>query len=316
MNIQHLHYAVEIAKTGSISQAAENLFMGQPNLSKAIKELEESLGISIFNRSFKGVVPTKEGEELLAYAKVILQQIEAMEAIYSPASRDKQAFRISVPRSSYMTYAFTSFVAGLDMEKEIELSFHETNSMAAIRNIEEEGFKLGIIRCDANMEQYFLRYLEHKGLKHREIFEFESLALMSKHHPLAEKKALTLKDLAPYIEIIHGDLTVPYFFKGADEINSIKGDRLQKRIHIYDRGSELDLLARIPETYMWGSPMPEDVLTRHGLVELPILDEPQRSKDILVFPANYTFNALDQLFLDALEQSKADALAFSPCSGS
>ena len=83
MNILYLKYAVEVAKTKSISRAAENLYMGQPNLSRAIKELEESLGITIFARSPQGVKTTPEGEEFLSYAKNILRQIDEVEAVYT-----------------------------------------------------------------------------------------------------------------------------------------------------------------------------------------------------------------------------------------
>ena len=81
MNTQHFKYALEVEKTGSITQAAENLFMGQPNLSKSIKELEDTLGIEIFKRTSRGVVPTDKGQEFLRYAKNILSQIEEMQSI-------------------------------------------------------------------------------------------------------------------------------------------------------------------------------------------------------------------------------------------
>ena len=81
MNLQHLKYAVEVEKTGSITQAAENLYMGQPNLSKAIKELEGTLGVILFKRTSKGVLPTAQGKEFLRYAKSILDQVERMEAL-------------------------------------------------------------------------------------------------------------------------------------------------------------------------------------------------------------------------------------------
>ncbi len=82
MNLQHIKYAVEVQKTGSITQAAENLYMGQPNLSKAIRELEKSLGIVIFKRTSKGVLPTAQGEEFLRYAKSILDQVQRIEDLY------------------------------------------------------------------------------------------------------------------------------------------------------------------------------------------------------------------------------------------
>ena len=79
MNILHLKYAVEIAKTGSLNKAAENLYMGQPNLSRAIRELETSLGITIFERTSRGMIVTADGEEFLQYARRILAQIDEME---------------------------------------------------------------------------------------------------------------------------------------------------------------------------------------------------------------------------------------------
>ena len=82
MNTQHFKYALEVEKTGSITKAAENLFMGQPNLSKSIKELEDTLGIEIFKRTSRGVVPTDKGQEFLRYAKNILSQIEEMQSIF------------------------------------------------------------------------------------------------------------------------------------------------------------------------------------------------------------------------------------------
>ena len=85
MNTQHLKYAVEVERTGSITQAADNLYMAQPNLSKAIKELEDTLGISIFRRTSKGVVPTEKGAEFLVYAKRILTQLEKVEALNARA---------------------------------------------------------------------------------------------------------------------------------------------------------------------------------------------------------------------------------------
>ena len=102
MNIAHLKYAVEVEKTASITKAAENLFMGQPNLSRGIKELEETLGVKIFKRTSKGIVPTPQGEEFLGYAKSILAQIEEMESLYKPEKNNKLKFSISVPRASYI----------------------------------------------------------------------------------------------------------------------------------------------------------------------------------------------------------------------
>ena len=114
MNLLHLKYAVEVEKTGSITQAAENLFMGQPNLSKAIKELEAALGMLIFKRTSKGVVATPKGAEFLEKARAILSQIDAIEQEYRPHQEDRVSFSVCIPRASYIAYAFANFIKGLD----------------------------------------------------------------------------------------------------------------------------------------------------------------------------------------------------------
>ncbi|MEG1181958.1 MAG: LysR family transcriptional regulator [Oscillospiraceae bacterium] len=123
MNTLHFKYAVEVEKTGSISQAAENLFMAQPNLSKAIKELEDTLGISIFERTSKGVVATEQGREFLEYAKQILVQLSKMESIYvTPDEKfNRQSIKLSMPRSSYISIGLSNFIKELDLAKEIDI---------------------------------------------------------------------------------------------------------------------------------------------------------------------------------------------------
>ena len=105
LNILSLKYAVTVARCGSITGAAEQLAMSQPNLSKAIKELETSLGITIFQRTSTGVVPTGQGLEFLDSARHILQQLDELENRYNADENRKIACSVSVPRASYITYA-------------------------------------------------------------------------------------------------------------------------------------------------------------------------------------------------------------------
>jgi len=204
MNIAHLKYAVEVEKTASITKAAENLFMGQPNLSRGIKELEETLGVKIFKRTSKGIVPTPQGEEFLGYAKSILAQIEEMESLYKPEKNNKLKFSISVPRASYIADAFSKFVREADMSKEIEFSFKETNAMRAIRNVVQENYGLAIVRYQTIFESFFTNMLRDKGMKSENIWEFEYQLLISKNDPLSQKDVVDIEDLSGYIEICHG----------------------------------------------------------------------------------------------------------------
>ena len=116
MNILHLKYAVEVAKTQSISKAAENLYMGQPNLSRAIKELEESLGITIFKRTSKGITTTPDGDEFLQKARRIVSQVEEVEEIYRNGRVKKQTFSVCVPRASYFSHDYSNQTDNLNGE--------------------------------------------------------------------------------------------------------------------------------------------------------------------------------------------------------
>ena len=109
MNILHMKYAVEVAKTGSINKASEVLFIAQPNLSRSIKELEADLGITIFDRSARGMVLTPDGEQFIGYAKKILNQIDEVEKLYKGGMNSTQKFSISVPRACYISEAFAQF---------------------------------------------------------------------------------------------------------------------------------------------------------------------------------------------------------------
>ena len=110
MNLTDLHYVVEIDKSGSISKAAKELYVAQPNLSKAIKHLEREFGISIFERSSKGVKATREGQKFLEYAKRIIYEIEEMKRDCSDLGKENLSFKITVPRASYISSAFAEFI--------------------------------------------------------------------------------------------------------------------------------------------------------------------------------------------------------------
>ncbi len=155
MNLQHLKYAVEVEKTGSITQAAENLYMGQPNLSKAIKELEGTLGVAIFKRTSKGVLPTAQGKEFLRYAKSILDQVERMEDLYRSGGEGRLHFSAAVPRASYITHAFARFLGELDQSQQLDINFKETNATDAIHSVAERESNWGLSAIKGSMKAIF-----------------------------------------------------------------------------------------------------------------------------------------------------------------
>ena len=208
MNILHMKYAVEVAKLGSLNKAAEALLIAQPNISRSIKELEADLGISIFNRSVKGMELTPEGEEFIGYAQSILKQIDEVEMAYKQGSPKKQKFSISVPRACYISDAFAEFSKCLS-DDPAEIFYKETNSQRTINNVLNNDYQLDIIRYAENYDKYFKAMLEEKGLAYEMVAEFTYVLIMSRDNPLSEKDEITFDALVPYIEIAHADPYVP-----------------------------------------------------------------------------------------------------------
>ena len=302
MNILHMKYAVEVARVGSLSKASESLLTAQPNISRSIIELEADLGISIFDRSAKGMILTPAGEEFINYAKGILRQIEQVEKIYKDGSPKKQKFSISVPRACYISEAFAKFSCSLTKDA-AEIFYKETNSQRTIHNILNNDYNLGIIRYAENYDKYFKSMLEEKGLSYEMVTEFSYKLIMSRENPLAHKEVIHFEDLCDYIEIAHADPYVPSL-PLAKVIKEELPDNIDRRIFIFERASQFDLLSVNPDTFMWVSPAPESVLEKYNLVLRDCADNKKVYKDMLIYKRGYKLSALDKSFITELCNSK------------
>lgn len=301
MNTAYLAYALEIERVGSITQAAQNLFMAQPNLSKALKELEKELGYPIFKRTALGVKATQEGEEFLIHAKHIMEQLEAMGRISQRSNGDKVRYKLSIPRGSYIVNGFTSFISELAMDKGMEITINETNDLGTISNVVDHNYNLGIIRYQSGNEDYFLSMLKNNHLCYETIWEFEYVLVMSKQHPLAKKQEITMEDLEEYTKITHGDMALPH-----EKYSGIKTAQTGNVIYVYERGSQFDLLTNVPSTYMWVSPIPQQLLDKNQLIQRSCKTENNLYKDVMIYREDYQFGEYDRLFQKKLYEAKVD----------
>ena len=302
MDIQHMKYAVEVERSKSISKAAEKLYVSQPFLSKAIRELELDIGIEIFNRTSRGVVPTKRGELFLARAKEILADVDELESSYKTKPVETCHFEITVPIACYISEAFVEFTKELDSKDEIKINYRETNTMSSIKHVAEHDCDLGIIRYKSLYEDYFLRYIESKDLEARPIWEFKYHLVMSRNNPLAGKEHIDEKDLTELIEISHGDPDVPSLSSSA--MLELKRQYDGKRnIVVYERQSQFALLCEMPRTYMWASPTPEGVFRAYPLVERDCDMQDNSYKDVLIWRKGYRFTGEDRLFVGKLSRT-------------
>ncbi len=302
MNILHMKYAVEVARAGSLSKASEKLLIAQPNISRSIKELEADLGITIFDRSSKGMFLTPEGEEFISYAKGILHQIDHVEKLYRDGALKKQKFSISVPRACYISEAFAQFSKSIGGSA-AEIFYKETNSKRTIDNILTHDYKLGIIRYAENYDKYFKAMLEEKGLCYELVTEFSYRLMMSAENPLAKKEEITFDDLSSYIEIAHADPYVPSL-PVTKVIKEELPDNIDRRIFIFERASQFELLTENKQTFMWVSPTPQKLLDRYSLVQKTCSDNKKVYKDILIYKKSYKLTDIDKQFISELYSAK------------
>lgn len=302
MNFLHVKYALTVAKTGSLSKASEELLIAVPNISRSIKELEADLNITIFERTTKGMQLTLEGEEFLGFAKGILEQIDQVENYYKHGAPQKQKFSISVPRACYISEAFSQFSKSLTKDA-AEIFYKETNSQRTIHNILKHDYKLGIIRYAENYDKYFKTMLEEKGLCYELVTEFSYSLIMSADSPLAQKEDITFDDLTEHIEIAHADPYVPSM-PLSKVVKEELPDNIDRRIFIFERASQFDLLSNNPETFMWVSPAPKKLLERYNLVQRKCNENKKVYKDLLIYKNGYKLSKLDKEFITQLCESK------------
>ncbi|MCI8388334.1 MAG: LysR family transcriptional regulator [Clostridiales bacterium] len=301
MNLLYLKYAVEVAACGSINKAAEKLYIGQPNLSRAIKELETSLGVSIFDRSSKGMEITPDGEVFLGYAKSILRQVDSVEGMFKKGSSTKLKFSISVPRASYIGTAFTSFSKMIGKDDDVKLYYREGGQLDAIRSILQDDYKLGIIRYAETFDRYYKSLLDDKELNYELVSEFKYKLLVSKKSRLTKLEKVTLSDLADFIEVMHADQTT-----SSPSLPDMKKDDLsedidiRRRIYIFERASQFELLSENTDTFMWVSPVPKKLLDSYNLTEIECTGNHKTYKDVIIYRNDYKLSQLDKLFISEL----------------
>ena len=302
MNLLHMKHALEVAKAGSLSKASKALLIAAPNISRSIKELETDLGISIFDRTQNGMKLTPEGEEFINFAKDILGQIDEVEKFYKEGAPKKQKFSISVPRACYISEAFAQFSKSLSKDA-TEVFYKETNSQRTIHNMLNHDYKLGIIRYAENYDKYFKAMLEEKGFQYELVTEFTYSLIMSADNPLAQKQEITFDDLSEYIEIAHADPYVPSM-PLSKVVKEELPDNIDRRIFIFERASQFDLLSLNPETFMWVSPAPKSLLERYNLVQRKCADNKKVYKDVLIYKNGYKLSKMDRQFITELCDSK------------
>jgi len=294
MNTLHLAYAVEVERCGSITQAAENLYMAQPNLSKAMKELEESLGFPIFRRSSRGVTPTARGREFLVYARSILAQVRNIEALADDPAHPAQRLSLALPHTGLALQCFSRLVGELSPWEPLNITLREMGAAQAIAAVADGTLRMGVLRWPVPLAQQQAEALQGKSLAWQPIREYDALLLFSSQHPLAQRDGLAPAQLAGYPRVRYGD--EEDFPQPAPQAEQGTSSSLQ----VFHRAALLQLLRLLPSAYCWSAPEEADALQAHGLAQRPCAGA-ARWQEVLIYPAGYRLSPLEQQFAALLQ---------------
>lgn len=300
MNTNIFYHLLEIEKTASISRAAENLFMAQPNLSKEIREVEAEIGYDLFIRTSKGVTPTAKGQKYLIYVRNIVLQLEQIKTLTLAETFPKETFTLSFPSSGFLVQSLALFSAQTKFSCQAHIRAQETSTLNVIHNVEDGWSKLGIITYNLMYEHSYQEYLTAKKLCCQPLFKYDRQILLSAAHPLASKEFITKATLQAYEEIMQANTSIPSLEAGGAEHFFDLHSSLKAFVNTQTTNLALECLIQNHNAYLLSTPTPQALLERYNLVQRPCKCPQNTYRDVLVYSENYSFTELDHLFLKTL----------------
>ena len=238
MTLQQLKYIVTVAEAGNITEAAKRLFISQPSLTNAIRELEKEMQVTIFNRTNKGVIISDEGDVFLSYARQVLEQADLLEEKFLNKKETKPRFSVSCQHYSFAVNAFVDLIRSFDSDK-YDFTLRETQTYEIIEDVSRMRSEIGILYTSPKNEQVLMKMMKQHELEFEELFVAKPHVFINSNHPLSKNKVITLEDLEdyPYLSFEQGDDSSFYF---AEEILST--EEYHRTIKANDRATMLNLM--------------------------------------------------------------------------
>lgn len=292
MNPNVLRYAIEVERCRSITRAARQLFVSQPNLSRDIRDLEEEIGFSLFTRSSRGVVPTEKGREFLLLARKAVQQFQALEAFCSHEDKDRLQLEICVPKSPGFSASFGQFLSRYGRGRTLSVDYRETGALEALQNVSMRCCHMAVIRIFRRHREALIALLRQKELAFESLQEFEERAVFSDRHPLASEQSLTEDMLEKFPEIVCEDASLAAYFNEPAAEGNARGI-----IRVQEHGSLLDLLSRISGSFAFLPPLPEPFLSERHLVARPVPGPSRAMTDLAIYPEDSRLTRAEEQFL-------------------
>lgn len=197
MTLAQLRYAITVAGASSMNEAARKLFISQPSLSAAIKELEEEVGVELFKRTNRGISVTLEGEEFIGYARQVVEQYNLIESKYILKENTKKKFGVSMQHYTFAVKAFVEMVKQFGMD-EYEFEIHETKTYDVIEDVKNCKSEIGILYLNDFNKKVLTKLFHESAVEFHELLKCHIYVYLWKGHPLASKEEITLKELEEY----------------------------------------------------------------------------------------------------------------------
>lgn len=296
MKLHQLKYVIEVVMCGSINEAARRLYISQPTLSKAIKELEKEIGITIFNRTSTGIILSSDGAEFLGYARQVVEQAELLERRYFNMAPSQQLFSVSTQHYAFAVNAFVEMIKKHGGDK-YQFTMRETRTYEIIEDVKELRSEIGILYVSSFNEKVMLQLLKEKGLDFHELFQANPHIFVSSKNPLAKKTSVTLEDLEDYprLSFEQGEFNSFYY---AEEIFSTIPSK--KSIQVSDRGTLFNLLIGL-NGYTISTGIVSSDLNGSDIVSVP-LDEGEIIKVGWVVNKKTQLSRMAKLYLEELKR--------------
>ena len=296
MTLQQLKYVLMVAETGTITEAANNLYISQPSLTNAIHELEKEMNIVIFNRTNKGITLSKEGEDFLGYARQVLEQAAILEDKYKGSNGGKKQFCISTQHYSFAVNAFVDLIKKYGQD-EYDFSIRETQTYEIIEDVAHMRSEIGIIFLNDFNEVVINKILKSHYLEFHQLFVAKPHVFISRKHPLAKNTVITNEELEeyPYMSFEQGEHNSFYF---SEEIFS--DYERKKNIRVRDRATLFNLLIGL-NGYTVCSGVIDKKLNGKDIIAVPLADE----KDMRIGYITHkkgTVTRLGNTYLEALKK--------------
>ena len=268
MTLQQLRYVVMVAETGTITEAANKLYISQPSLTNAIHELEKEMNLVIFHRTNKGISLSKEGNDFLGYARQVLEQASILEDHYKGNKGGKKQFCVSTQHYSFAVNAFVDLIKQYGQE-EYDFSLRETQTYEIIEDVAKMRSEIGLLFLNDFNEAVLRKLLKSHDLEFHPLFTARPHVFISSRHPLAKKEVITNEELEeyPYLSFEQGEHNSFYF---SEEIFS--ASERKKNIRVRDRATLFNLLIGL-NGYTVCSGVIDKKLNGKNIIAVPLADE-------------------------------------------